>query len=40
MPHRIKVEDKIGVREVLDTYKRWFNGAKHFITVKLLPPKR
>lgn len=33
VPDNLKVQDKMG------TYKPWFNGMKHFYTVKSLPPK-
>lgn len=37
---RIKVSDTVKVTDKLHTYKRWFNGMKHFFTVKTLPPKK
>lgn len=33
----IKVSDELSVRDKITTTKMWFNGAKHFITVKVLP---
>lgn len=30
----------VDIQDNLGTYKRWFNGAKHFYTVKSLPPTR
>jgi len=36
----IKVKEEIKVRDELNTYKRWFNGVKHFFTVKILPPRK
>ncbi len=37
---KIKARDNANVGERLATYKRWFNGIKHFFTVKILPPRR
>lgn len=37
---KIKVKDDITVTDKIHTYKRWFNGLKHFFTVKTLPPKQ
>lgn len=34
----IKTKDSSKVTDKLHTYKRWFNGMKHFFTVKTLPP--
>jgi hypothetical protein len=36
----LSVKDDVKVSDPLGTYKRWFNGAKHFFTVKSLPPKQ
>jgi len=35
----INVPDGLGTKDNLGTYKPWFNGMKHFYTVKPLPPK-
>lgn len=35
---KIKAVDKTSLTDGLGTYKRWFNGMKHFYTVKSLPP--
>lgn len=37
---QIKVKEDVQVSEQLSTYKRWFNGIKHFFTIKVLPPRR
>lgn len=37
---RIKVTDRVSVRDKNDTQKSWFNGLKHFFTIKVLPPRR
>lgn len=39
-PLSIDVKDEIKVTERLATTKRWFNGAKHFFSVKVLPPQK
>lgn len=36
----VNVEDKTKVRDKLDVWKKWFNGMKHFFTVKTLPPRK
>lgn len=36
----VSVSEAVGVRDKLETYKAWFNGMKHFFTVKVLPPKK
>jgi hypothetical protein len=36
---KIKAQDKVEVREKLHTWKKWFNGAHRFWTVKVSPPK-
>lgn len=36
----VKVSDAIKVKDNLNTYKKWFNGMKHFFTVKTLPPHK
>ncbi len=36
----IEVDEELGVGESLGKWKAWFNGAKHFFTVKVLPPKQ
>ena len=33
--YSIKVSESIIVKDKNDTYKRWFNGVKHFFTVKI-----
>lgn len=38
--YSVDVKEKIKVTEHLGTYKRWFNGVKHFFTVKVLPPSQ
>jgi hypothetical protein len=35
----VSVSDDIKATDRLHTYKRWFNGMKHFFTVKTLPPR-
>lgn len=37
---KINTADTIETKDKLHTYKRWFNGMKHFFTVKILPPKK
>lgn len=37
--YSVEVNDSIEVKDKLQTYKRWFNGMKHFFTVKVLPPR-
>lgn len=37
---KISVDDSIKTIDKLSTTKRWFNGAKFFFTVKVLPPKK
>lgn len=39
-PRTISVSDSVKVKDDLNTWKRWFNGIKHFFTVKSLPPRR
>lgn len=39
-PLVVKTSDSIKAIDKMHTYKRWFNGMKHFWTVKLLPPRR
>lgn len=34
----IKTDDSVKTSDKLYTYKRWFNGIKHFFTVKVNPP--
>jgi len=34
------VGEMVNIADNLGTYKRWFNGAKFFYTVKPLPPTR
>lgn len=36
---KIRTKDDTRIVDKLYTYKKWFNGIKHFFTVKLLPPK-
>lgn len=38
--YSVAVSEKVEVKEQLGTYKRWFNGVKHFFTVKVLPPSK
>lgn len=35
----VEVTEEVGVGESLAKYKPWFNGIKHFFTIKTLPPK-
>lgn len=35
---KISSADKVVVKDKLHTWKKWFNGIKHFFTVKTLPP--
>lgn len=37
---KIKTQDNAKLNDKLYTYKAWFNGMKHFFTVKVLPPKK
>lgn len=37
--YSVDVSEQIQVRDKNDTHKRWFNGIKHFFTVKVLPPR-
>ena len=34
---KINVNDKVEARDSLDMYRRWFNGMKKFLGVKLAP---
>lgn len=36
----IKSGDTMTAADKLSTYKPWFNGIKHFYTVKTLPPRK
>lgn len=36
----INVQDSVQAKDSLSVWKRWFNGMKHFFTVKPLPPKK
>jgi hypothetical protein len=36
----VKVKDDVKATDKMHTYKRWFNGMKHFFTVKTLPPRK
>mgnify|MGYP003478903348 FL=1 len=36
----VNTSDTTKVKDNLSTWKKWFNGAKHFFTVKSLPPRR
>lgn len=36
----IDTVDNVKAEDNISTWKRWFNGMKHFFTVKPLPPKR
>lgn len=38
-PLIVSVDDQIVVKDNLNTWKKWFNGMKHFMTVKVLPPR-
>lgn len=33
----VEVSEEIGVGESLAKWKPWFNGAKHFFLIKVLP---
>lgn len=35
---QVKVNEDVATLETLHKWKLWFNGAKHFFTVKPLPP--
>lgn len=37
---KIKTSETMSVKDKTNTYKKWFNGMKHFFTIKLLPPKQ
>lgn len=37
---KVKTSDTVKTSDHLGTYKRWFNGMKHFFTVKALPPRK
>lgn len=39
-PLVINTKDKTKAKDNLDTYKQWFNGIKHFFTLKVLPPRQ
>ena len=34
---KIATSDQTKIVDKVDTYKRWFNGIKHFFSVKILP---
>lgn len=36
----VKTDDSVKANDKIYTYKRWFNGLKHFFTVKVDPPKK
>jgi len=36
----INVPENLNIQDNLGSYKPWFNGMKHFYTVKSLPPKK
>jgi hypothetical protein len=36
----ISAKEEVKVKDDLNTWKRWFNGIKHFFTVKTLPPRQ
>lgn len=41
MPHlNVKIQEDIKTEEKLHNWKKWFNGAKRFVSVKPLPPSR
>lgn len=33
----VEVQEEVEIGESLAKWKPWFNGAKHFFTVKVLP---
>lgn len=35
----VSVKENVTTTDKMHTYKRWFNGMKHFYTAKVLPPK-
>lgn len=35
---KINVKEETKPKDHLETYKKWFNGLKHFYTVKVNPP--
>lgn len=37
---KIETSDEVRAVDKLDTFKRWINDVKHFVTVKILPPRR
>lgn len=37
---QVKTSDNIKATDKMYTYKQWFNGIKHFFTVKTLPPHK
>ena len=37
-PLKVNIQEVIKSKDYLETYKRWFNGLKHFYTVKINPP--
>lgn len=36
----IKVRDEIQATDKLHTFKQWFNGLKHFFSVKVSPEQK
>jgi hypothetical protein len=36
----VKTKEKVQVNDKVHTWKHWFNGIKHFFTVKVLPPRK
>ena len=37
---KISVSDNVKTFDKFHTYKKRFNGTKHFFTAKVLPPKK
>lgn len=37
---KIRTKDDTRIEDKLYTYKRWFNGVKHFFSVKVLPAQK
>jgi hypothetical protein len=39
-PLTISAAEQVSVKDDLNTWKKWFNGIKHFYMVKRLPPQK
>lgn len=37
---KVNVQEEVKTEEKLHNWKKWFNGAKRFWSIKTLPPRR